>query len=80
MSIAVLATSPVERRAAPRMSAVNSWQLSQSLSFSSTSRYLVYCTINRGIKGVTVIPSRCRNEVHANHDRCPTSITAHCAA
>lgn len=24
--------------------------------FNSTSRYLVYCTINRGIKRVTIIP------------------------
>lgn len=43
---------------------LNSLRLrNRSRMFNSTSRYLVYCTINRSIKEVTIIP-RCRNEIH----------------
>lgn len=43
-------------RTALRMSAVNSLSQSFFRMFNSTSRYLVYCTINRSIKKVTIIP------------------------
>lgn len=70
-------------------SAVNLFSRNRSQMFNSTSRYLVYCTINRGIKRVTIIPRyprlySCRNIGPREHrrsgrDHCRLPLFAHCA-
>jgi len=67
-------------------SAVNSFPRNRFQMFNSTSRYLVYCTINRDTKRVTIILRYPRYTVAATlihvstgRDRCRLPLFAHCA-